>query len=375
MHAGYYIGVMSGTSLDGVDVVLATIEKAGVALQASYCHPIPASMRQQILNIAQGQQLTLADLGRLDLQLGQLFTEAINTLLLQTPVDRESIIAIGCHGQTVWHEPKGPFPFTMQIGDNHWIAAHTGITVVGDFRKRDMALGGQGAPLVPAFHHATLGDVNESRVIANIGGIANISILAPGQAVKGFDTGPGNILMDAWISYQKNLPYDDKGNWAASGTINQVLLDNMLQDKWLKQPAPKSTGREHFNLSWLLKHLEYFPMLKAEDVQATLLELTAKTLAEAIIVLTGCDRLLLCGGGSHNLNLLRRIEELLPGLAVASTDALGISADDMEALAFAWLAYRTMSNLSGNLPSVTGASDFTLLGSIYPKFNPLSVTN
>jgi anhydro-N-acetylmuramic acid kinase len=370
MYSGNYIGVMSGTSLDGVDVVLASIEPDAVKLLTSYCHPMPTSLRDQLLNICQGQLLTLSQLGRIDVQLGQLFTEAINCLLQQSSVSKESILAIGCHGQTVWHEPDGPWPFTMQIGDNHWIAAHTGITVVGDFRRRDIALGGQGAPLVPAFHQALLMDEQETRVVANIGGIANISILAPGQSVLGFDTGPGNMLLDAWIRQQKNLPYDDKGAWAASGTVNQELLHNMLQDAWLKLPAPKSTGREHFNLHWLSQHLKAFSNIKDEDVQATLMELTARTLTESILAIEPCDRLLLCGGGSHNPALVQRIQALLPEVAVASTEAFGISADAMEALAFAWLAYRTLSNLPGNLPAVTGASHLTVLGSIYPRYHP-----
>lgn len=214
MKSGRFIGVMSGTSLDGVDVVLATIDEHRVAQLASLSWPIPVSLKQAVLDICQGQQLTLSQFGQLDTQLGRLFADAVNALLKEQNLQARDIVAIGCHGQTVWHEPTGVAPHTLQIGDNNQIVARTGITVVGDFRRRDIALGGQGAPLVPAFHHALLAHPTERRMVLNIGGIANLSLLIPGQPVGGYDTGPGNMLMDAWIWRQAGKPYDKDAEWA-----------------------------------------------------------------------------------------------------------------------------------------------------------------
>ncbi len=219
MRSGRFIGVMSGTSLDGIDVVLATITENMVAQQASLTWPIPHAIKEEILAICQGQSLTLSQLGRLDTRLGRLFADAVLALMRQESLKPTDVIAIGCHGQTVWHEPQGEAPHTLQIGDNNQIAAHTGITVVGDFRRRDMALGGQGAPLVPAFHHALLAHPVERRMVLNIGGIANVSLLAPGQPVRGYDTGPGNMLLDAWIWRQKGKPYDKDAQWASEGKV------------------------------------------------------------------------------------------------------------------------------------------------------------
>ncbi|MCX8956098.1 anhydro-N-acetylmuramic acid kinase [Erwinia psidii] len=366
MKSGRYIGVMSGTSLDGVDVVLAAIDRERVVQQASYCHPIPAALRQDILAVSQGQPLTLSQLGQLDTRLGRLFADAVNTLLLQQRLVKEEITAIGCHGQTVWHEPQGEAPNTLQIGDNNQIVAATGITVVGDFRRRDMALGGQGAPLVPAFHHAILMHPLERRMVLNIGGIANLSLLLPGQPVGGYDTGPGNMLLDAWIWRHQGTRYDQDGRWGSGGTVIYPLLQHMLVDPWFALPAPKSTGREYFNSGWIDRQLAPFPGLSAQDVQATLAELTATTIVHQIMRNGGCERLLVCGGGSRNLLLMARIGSLLTGIEVSTTDSVGISGDDMEGLAFAWLAYRTLSGETGNLPLVTGAREASVLGAIYP---------
>lgn len=372
MKSGRYIGVMSGTSLDGVDVVLAAIDEQIVAQQASYCHPIPAVLRQEILAICQGQSLTLSQLGQLDTRLGRLFAEAVQTLLQHQGLHKEDITAIGCHGQTVWHEPQGDAPNTMQIGDNNQIAAATGITVVGDFRRRDMVLGGQGAPLVPAFHHAILMDPQERRMVLNIGGIANLSLLLPGQSVGGYDTGPGNMLLDAWIWRCKGERYDCDGRWGQSGKVISPLLCQMLSDPWFSLPAPKSTGREYFNLDWIEQQLASFSGLADKDIQATLVELTAITIADQVRLNGDCERLLVCGGGSRNLLLMARLGCLLNGIDVSTTDAVGIKGDDMEGLAFAWLAYRTLSGETGNMPSVTGAREATVLGAIYPANNPVT---
>ncbi|HDU4718060.1 TPA: anhydro-N-acetylmuramic acid kinase [Klebsiella aerogenes] len=366
MKSGRFIGVMSGTSLDGVDVVLAAINENIVAQQASLSYAIPVNLKEDILAICQGQQLTLSQLGRLDTRLGRLFSDAVLALMRQQNLQPEDIVAIGCHGQTVWHEPTGDAPHTMQIGDNNQIAAHTGVTVVGDFRRRDMALGGQGAPLVPAFHQALLAHPVERRMVLNIGGIANLSLLVPGQPVRGYDTGPGNMLMDAWIWRQCGKPYDKDAQWASEGKVLLPLLQDMLSDPWFALPAPKSTGREYFNYGWLEKHLARYANLRGQDVQATLTELTAVTISEQVLLSGGCERLLVCGGGARNPLLMARLAALLPGTEVTTTDDAGISGDDMEALAFAWLAWRTLAGLPGNLPSVTGASEATILGAIYP---------
>ncbi|HBH68442.1 anhydro-N-acetylmuramic acid kinase [Erwinia persicina] len=371
MKSGRFIGVMSGTSLDGIDVVLAVIDQQIVAQQASYSHPIPPGLRQQILAICQGQSLTLSELGQLDTRLGRLFAEAVQGLLKKQGLTGEDITAIGCHGQTVWHEPQGEAPNTLQIGDNNQIAAATGITVVGDFRRRDMALGGQGAPLVPAFHHAVLMHPTERRMVLNIGGIANLSLLLPGQSLRGFDTGPGNMLLDAWVWRQQGKPYDKDGAWGAGGRVILPLLQQMLSDPYFALSAPKSTGREYFNLSWLEQQLSAWPGLPAQDVQATLVELTATTIAQQVQLSGGCDRLMVCGGGAHHPQLMARLAALLAGTEVMSTDKAGISGDDMEALAFAWLAWCTLCGLPGNLPSVTGAREASVIGAIFPANRPL----
>ncbi|MCC3701429.1 anhydro-N-acetylmuramic acid kinase [Rouxiella badensis] len=367
--SGRYIGVMSGTSLDGVDVVLAAIDERMVAQQASYSHPIPPDIKEAVLGMCQGQAVTLSQVGELDARLGRLFAEAVLGLLDKAGIDAEEVTAIGCHGQTVWHQPKGDTPFSMQLGDNNRIAAMTGITTIGDFRRRDMAWGGQGAPLVPAFHQALLAHPTERRMILNIGGIANLSLLLPGQPIRGYDTGPGNMLMDAWIWQQRALPYDKDAAFASEGRVDLMLLQHMLSDAYFAEPAPKSTGREYFNLAWLERQLASAHPLAAEDVQATLAELTATSISEQVQLAGGCDRLLVCGGGARNPLVMARLSAMLPGTEVSPTDAFGVSGDDMEALAFAWLAFRTLSGQPGNLPSVTGASRETVLGAIYPVFS------
>lgn len=366
MNSGRFIGVMSGTSLDGVDVVLAAIDDHVVAQQASLSYPVPLALKEAILAICQGQQLTLSQYGQLDTRLGHLFADAVLALMQQERLSANDVVAIGCHGQTVWHEPDGDAPHTLQIGDNNIIAARTGVTVVGDFRRRDIALGGQGAPLVPAFHHALLAHPVERRIVLNIGGIANLSLLFPGQPVKGHDTGPGNMLMDAWIWRQRGKPYDKDAEWASSGKVVLPLLQDMLSDPWFALPAPKSTGREYFNYGWLERQLAHYPALAGQDVMATLTELTAVTISEQALLSGGCERLLVCGGGSRNPLLMARLACLLPGTEVTTTDEAGVSGDDMEALAFAWLAWRTLEGLPGNLPAVTGASAPTILGAIFP---------
>ncbi|RLM21254.1 anhydro-N-acetylmuramic acid kinase [Brenneria alni] len=366
MRSGRYIGVMSGTSLDGIDVVMAAIDEDTVAQQASYCHPIPQHIKKAVLGMCQGQKVTLSALGQLDTRMGILFAEAVLALLKETGLGAQDITAIGCHGQTVWHEPNGEASCTLQIGDNNRIAAMTGITTVGDFRRRDLAYGGQGAPLVPAFHHALLQHPVERRIVLNIGGIANLSLLVPGAVVRGYDTGPGNMLLDSWIWRHCAQPYDKNAKWAMTGQVHPLLLHRMMADPYFSLRAPKSTGREYFNLGWLEKKLAGLPPISTQDVQATLVELTAMSIAEQVLLSGGCERLLVCGGGARNPLIMARLSALLAGIEVSTTDEFGVSGDDMEALAFAWLASRTLSGLPGNLPSVTGASQETVLGAIYP---------
>ncbi|TKI05652.1 anhydro-N-acetylmuramic acid kinase [Martelella alba] len=366
MRTGRYVGVMSGTSLDGVDVVLAAIDEYTVAQQASHTHPIPLALKQQVLAMNQGQSVTLSQFGELDTRLGILFGEAVSKMLSDYHINPRDITAIGCHGQTVWHQPGGENACTLQIGDNNRVAALTGITTVGDFRRRDLAFGGQGAPLVPGFHHALLGHPAERRMVLNIGGIANLTLLLPGLPIRGYDTGPGNMLMDAWIWRHQGKPYDRDGEWARSGTVHQGLLRRLLVDPYFALPAPKSTGREYFNMAWLKHHLDMFGSLSPADVQATLAELTAQSIAQQILLSGGCEHVLVCGGGARNVLVMSRLSALLPGIEVSPTDKYGVRGDDMEALAFAWLAFRTLSGLPGNLPSVTGASRETILGAIYP---------
>lgn len=367
IKSGRYIGVMSGTSLDGVDVVLAAISDKFVAEQSSLSVTFPIELKKRILDICQGQKTTLSEIGKIDRELGSLYASAISQLLEQTGLTAEDIIAIGCHGQTVWHQPEGEQPFTMQLGDNNRIAALTGITTVGDFRRRDMAYGGQGAPLVPAFHLAVLGHPTEKRIVLNIGGIANITALLPGAYVKGYDTGPGNMLMDTWTWRNQQKAFDNDGEWASSGHVDNALLKSMINDPYFKRASPKSTGREYFNMQWLESHLAAFPPVSAQNVQATLCELTAASIAEQVLLCGGSERLIVCGGGAKNTFLMQRLAALLPGIEVAPSDKFGLSGDDMEALAFAWLAARTVAGLSGNLASVTGATRETVLGAVYPK--------
>lgn len=370
-----YIGLMSGTSMDGVDAVLVEIDNNNIRLLGSHPFAMSNNLKQSLLDICLGQPTNLQTLGELDHRLGHLFADTVLALLNKTKTAATDITAIGSHGQTVFHSPHTEYAFTMQIGDANIIAAKTGITTVADFRRKDMALGGQGAPLVPAFHQQLFSTTQCTRVILNIGGIANITVLEPNKAVTGFDTGPGNMLMDAWINLHQQKSYDDNGNWARLGTVSSVLLTRLLSEPYLQLSAPKSTGRELFNLTWLQQYLADPTIaelqLSACDIQATLTEYTAQTIANDVKK-TGLtpavtpNELLVCGGGAHNPILMQRLAELLPSWQVMTTADRGVDIDNMEAMAFAWLAYRTMHHQSGNLPEVTGASRLAQLGAIYP---------
>jgi anhydro-N-acetylmuramic acid kinase len=274
--------------------------------------------------------------------------------------------AVGSHGQTVRHRPRGTHPFTLQIGDANVIAARTGIAVVADFRRRDVALGGQGAPLLPAFHKAAFGDASEERIVVNIGGVANLTLLPAKGEVRGFDTGPGNVLLDHWSREHLHEPYDAEGSFAAGGRVDEALLTHLLADPYFAAPPPKSTGPEHFNGPWLEGALGA-TRRKPEDVAATLAELTARSIADATKrQAPGVARVFACGGGAHNKHLMARLAALLPGATLASTTSLGIDPDWVEAAGFAWLARETLQRRPGNLPSVTGAAQYSVLGAIYP---------
>lgn len=361
----HYIGLISGTSMDGIDAVVASFED-GLTIHATHAHAYPRDLRALLQNAIENPDVFgLDQLGALDRRVGECFRDAALALIEKSDVGSGDIAAIGSHGQTLRHQPNGERPFTLQIGDPATIAAGTRITTVADFRRADIAAGGQGAPLVPPFHDWLFRSQDSHRVVLNIGGFANITALPAGDApVVGFDTGPGNTLLDAWIRQQRDLPYDDNGQWAESGTIIDALLVDMMADDYFDLPPPKSTGFEHFNMGWLRKFdiEEYDPV----DVQATLSELTARTIAAAIDAHSpATQEIYICGGGAHNQDLLRRLANRMPGRTIASTTDAGLDPDWVEAAAFAWLAMRTMNKRSGNLPSVTGASRKVVLGAIH----------
>lgn len=356
-----YIGLMSGTSMDGVDVALCEIGKRGCKTVSSLTHPFDPALKNEILGMAE-KRTTLEQVGRIDQRLGELFAEAARALMVRESLEPGAIAAIGSHGQTVWHAPQGDHAFSMQLGDPNVISVRTGCRVVADFRRRDMALGGQGAPFAPVFHRFLFGALDGRTVVLNLGGIANITILE--NPLRGFDTGPGNVLMDLWTSRQRSTPYDAEGAWARTGSVNDALLEMFLEDPYFAEPAPKSTGRERFNAQWLDSKLLHFLLLNAADVQATLLELTVRTTVEQIAKVNP-TRLLVGGGGARNTFLMERLAEALPGVEVTSTDTYGASSDSLESMMIAWLASRRLHEEPVDLMHVTGASANGVLGGIY----------
>ena len=366
-HKELYIGVMSGTSMDGVDTALVSIEGTRITLLAHDEFPMPDDLKARLLEVCIGQKTDLITIGELDHQLGHLFADAVLQLLEKSGTSASSITAIGNHGQTVFHQPTGNSPFTIQLGDANIISAKTQIQTVADFRRKDMALGGQGAPLVPAFHHTIFEPQDSSVVVLNIGGISNISVLRPNQPTLGYDTGPGNMLMDAWVDKHTGEKFDRDAQFAQKGQLNRLLLEQLLSESYLSQVPPKSTGRELFNLPWLEQQLTEFRDLAAEDVQRTLCEYTALTIANEVDTyrLGSQPALYVCGGGTRNPLLMKRLSELLPSWEVESTTSKGVDADYMEAMAFAWLAQRHVHQLPSNLPEVTGASRAASLGVLY----------
>ena len=362
MNKEYYIGIMSGTSLDGVDVVLCEIDSNACTLISSLEYPMSLELKSDILSMIESKS-TLEQVGQLDYRLGLLFTQAVGALLIRESIDASTITAIGSHGQTLWHAPSGEYPFTMQLGDPNILVAKTGISVIADFRRKNVALGGQGAPFAPAFHEFIFKNMNASVSVVNIGGMANVTVL--GDALIGYDTGCGNVLLDAWINKHQNLTYDKDGAWAKSGEVDYTLLDAMMADAYFLQTYPKSTGREKFNLAWLEDRLTrrggaVCSRIQEEDVQRTLVEFTALSISNEVLKFNS-DVTLLCGGGAKNIFLVERIKALMPNVEVA----IAQNADEIEAMTFAWLAYKRIHKEKVNLKDVTGASDNTILGGYY----------
>ncbi|WP_286263308.1 anhydro-N-acetylmuramic acid kinase [Thalassotalea atypica] len=366
----YYIGLMSGTSADGIDLALVDFSGERTKLAASYYQAYDDATRAHITSLYLPGSNEIDQAFALDKFLATCFADAIHAFLNEQALTPNDIIAIGNHGQTIRHRPKtkdntNP-AFTLQIGCNQTLACLTGIEVIGQFRQKDIALGGQGAPLVPAFHRHLISCQEQDTFIVNIGGIANITYLPrdESKAVLGFDTGPGNALMDDWFQQHQRGHYDENGNWAASGSINQVLIEQLLADEYFSQTIPKSTGREVFNLSWLSPFLSSMN-IRPQDVQATLTALTATTIADAINPLSSDGQIYLCGGGVHNVFLHQLLKSNLPTFSVASIEQIGINSDSLEAMAFAWLAFAYKNNIPSNMPSVTGAAESTTLGVLF----------
>jgi anhydro-N-acetylmuramic acid kinase len=360
-----FLGLISGTSADGIDAVLVRFEPVLTVL-AARTYPWDGFVRERLLALATGAAAMRLDAyGQLDVEVGECFAACANALLAEAGVAAADVAAIGSHGQTVCHRPHGDHPFTLQIGDPSGIAERTGITTVADFRRADVAAGGQGAPLLPALHAALFADPHVSRAVLNLGGIANLTLLQPGRAVVGFDTGPANCLLDAWSSRHLGAARDEGGAWAASGRVDTDLLARWLADPRFALAPPKSTGREVFNLEWLDARLP--PGLAAEDVQATLLALSARSIAEALRTRAeAVTEVYACGGGVHNAALMDALRQALPGVRLATTAALGLDPDFVEAVGFAWLARARLRGEPGNLTSVTGARGPRLLGAVYP---------
>lgn len=369
-HSELFIGLMSGTSADGIDAALVQFDDSadatGIVLRAAITHPWPDDLRAELLQLGQSGAIDSLDtLGRLDAQVGDCFADAAQALLAHSGISAAQVTGIGSHGQTVRHRPYATVPFTLQLGDANRIVERTGIATVADFRRRDVAAGGHGAPLLPALHHALLHDPAEDRAVLNLGGIANLTLLPRDDHVRGFDTGPANALLDAWCCQHSGQPFDADGAFAASGQVDAALLQRLLDDPWFAQPPPKSTGREHFHLPWLLQRLA--DTASAANVQATLLQLSARTVADALLATQPrTRRVLVCGGGVHNPVLLQALREALPDMIVESTAVHGLHPDHVEAMGFAWLARQTLHGLPGNLPAVTGAAGARVLGAIYP---------
>lgn len=355
-----FIGVMSGTSLDGIDTVLVDTA-AKLRIVDHYYQAYDAPLKRQLLNLCSPGDHEIERMADADIKVAEFAAAAINTLLSRSGTSRRSVTAIGSHGQTIRHAPA---LYSLQIGDPSHIAHLTGITTVADFRSKDIAAGGQGAPFAPAFHRAAFADLKKSRAIVNIGGMANITLLAPGQACIGYDTGPGNVLLDAWIQQHRGKPYDENGAWAQRGEVHEDLLARLLAHRYFAQSFPKSTGREQFNFNWLEQHLVDSSAAPV-DVQRTLLELSAVSICNAIAAHGLIGEVYICGGGAYNIFLMERLQVLAPDSLIATTAELGIAPQLVEASAFAWFAQQTLRKRPIDLCSITGASQASILGGVY----------
>lgn len=355
-----YIGVMSGTSMDGIDIALCEIDASHCSLIASDEFEFDSGLKAEILEMINGST-TLEQIGTVDNKLGLMFADAINAFIKKESIDARTIKAIGLHGQTLWHAPDAEFPFSMQLGDANVVSAKTNIKVVADFRRMDIVNGGQGAPFAPAFHQEVFKDLDKKTAVLNIGGMANLTLL--GDELKGWDTGCGNVLMDYWASVHIDKNYDKDALFAQRGEVKEELLKSFLEDEYFKKLPPKSTGREYFNPTWLSNHLPLFDTIKAENIQRTLLELTAKSISIDANK-TDAKLLIVCGGGAKNPLLMQRLCELCKA-EVKISDEFGVSSEYMEAMAFAWLAYKRVHNQKVKLSSVTGATKDSILGGIY----------
>lgn len=372
MTSSLYVGLMSGTSMDGIDAALVDCSPGKTQLLATHEHPLPESMREAIAAISHAGDNEIERLGVLDRQLAALFSEATLALLAAANRQPEEIRAIGSHGQTIRHRPPsaGHTPasaFTLQIGDPNSIAELTGITTVADFRRRDVAAGGEGAPLAPAFHAAAFSAATERRAIVNIGGIANATLLQGEELLAGFDTGPGNTLLDQWIQQHQGHTYDKDGHWSSEGEVIPALLEQLLSDAYFDRTGPRSTGKEYFNMAWLEQALLPLPAPLPRDVQATLADVTAQSIADGI-QRSGFtpEAVYICGGGARNTDLMRRLYQKLAPARLETTALLGIEPEWVEAAAFGWLAHQAVAGEAGNAPAVTGAKGPRILGGIYP---------
>ena len=365
--SGLYIGVMSGTSLDGADVVLVGLDDANCELRAARTTPFPKAMSAKLRTFSETGKATFSELGTLDVAMGRFFADCVIDLVRDTETDNSEIEAIGYSGHTVFHKPKLPDPFTMQLGDPNTIAAMTGIDTVADLRRMDVAHGGQGAPLTPTFHAWRFAAPDEIRVVLNLGGVANISVLDPKSTLTGFDTGPANSLLDAWCRRCWDERYDDEGQKARQGRIADDFLEILLDDEYFRREPPKSTGFEYFNLGWVEGALERTGRKISDlDVLSTLTELSAISAGNAIgTAAPSCSRTIVCGGGAFNTFLIERLQTHIPFCRVESSAAHGIAPEWVEAIAFAWLARKRTKNRGGNAPGVTGARQTAVLGGLY----------
>lgn len=358
-----YIGLMSGTSMDGIDAAL--VDLPSNKLECGFTKKYSDDLKQRIDELVNGNLLSLASICQVNTLIGREFALAVMELLQEAKVSPTEIMAIGSHGQTVCHDSSCAIPYTLQLGCGHTISSLTGITVVADFRTRDLVNGGQGAPFAPLYHHELFSKSDSEIALVNIGGISNVTLIKPDYPTRGWDVGPGNCLMDAWIMRHIQKTYDAGGSWAKQGTVIEPLLTQLLEDPFFSLPAPKSIGKEYFSLAWLEKHMteQYNPI----DVQATLLALTARTIASAINSnQVAMKQVYLCGGGTHNTHLLHSLIRLLPDMKVCSVAEAGASPDYLEAMMFAWFASQTLNNIPVNLTAITGAKELAILGAVYP---------